>query len=105
MLSAFSTTSSYPSSVTKPVDALTYQGDMVPFIPALQGRQREHRQGAIPVHGEQVLRLPELHLHFGIDNGFSKSPAENWKKPKVQPWDLKLTWTTPGRSWSTPNPT
>jgi hypothetical protein len=47
----------------KPVDALTYQGDMVPFILHFKGVSgstgKERSQ-----HGQQVLRLPEFHLQL-----------------------------------------
>jgi len=76
----------------KPVDSLTYQGDMVPFILHFKGVSgstgKERSQYTVNKYCDYLSFI----FHFGIDNGFtSVNPLKNWKKPKVQPWDLKLT--------------
>jgi len=76
----------------KPVDALTYQGDMVPFILHFKGVSgstgKERSQYTVNKYCDYLSFI----FHFGIDNGFTRvNPLKNWKKPKVQPWDLKLT--------------
>ena len=76
----------------KPVDSLTYQGDMVPFILHFKGISgatgKERSQYTVNKYCDYLSFI----FHFGIDNGFtSVNPLKNWKKPKVQPWDLKLT--------------
>ena len=76
----------------KLVDSLTYQGDMVPFILHFKGISaatgKERSQYTVNKYCDYLSFI----FHFGIDNGFtSVNPLKNWKKPKVQPWDLKLT--------------
>jgi len=76
----------------KPIDALTYQGDMIPFILHFKGVSaatgKERSQYTVNKYCDYLSFI----FHFGIDNGFtSVNPLKNWKKPKVQPWDLKLT--------------
>ena len=76
----------------KPVDSLTYQGDMVPFILHFKGVSgstgKERSQYTVNKYCDYLSFI----FNFGIDNGFTQvNPLKNWKKPKVQPWDLKLT--------------
>ena len=76
----------------KPVDSLTYQGDMVPFILHFKGISgstgKERSQYTVNKYCDYLSFI----FHFSIDNGFTiVNPLKNWKKPKVQPWDLKLT--------------
>jgi len=76
----------------KPVDSLTYQGDMIPFILHFKGVSestgKERSQYTVNKYCDYLSFI----FHFGIDNGFTRvNPLKNWKKPKVQPWDLKLT--------------
>ena len=76
----------------KPVDALTYQGDMIPFILHFQGVSgatgRKRSQYTINKYCDYLSFI----FHFGIDNGFTHvDPLKCWKKPRVQPWDLRLT--------------
>jgi integrase len=76
----------------KPVDSLTYQGDMIPFILHFKGVSestgKERSQYTVNKYCDYLSFI----FHFGIDNGFTTvNPLKNWKRPKVQPWDLKLT--------------
>ena len=76
----------------KPVDSLTYQGDMVPFILHFKGVSGSTGKARSQFTVNKYCDYLSFIFHFGIDNGFtSVNPLKNWKKPKVQPWDLKLT--------------
>jgi len=76
----------------KSVDSLTYQGDMVPFILHFKGVSgstgKERSQYTVNKYCDYLSFI----FNFGIDNSFTRvNPLKNWKKPKVQPWDLRLT--------------
>ncbi len=76
----------------KPVDSLTYQGDMVPFILHFKGVSGATGKARSQYTVNKYCDYLSFIFHFGIDNGFTQvDPLKNWKKPKVQPWDLKLT--------------
>jgi len=76
----------------RPVNSLTYQSDMIPFILHFKGVSgatgKERSQYTVNKYCDYLSFI----FNFGIDNGFTSiNPLKNWKKPKVQPWDLKLT--------------
>ncbi len=76
----------------KPVNALTYQGDMVPFILHFKGVSGATGKARSQFTVNKYCDYLSFIFHFGMDNGFTTvNPLKNWKKPKVQPWDLKLT--------------
>ena len=76
----------------KPVDSLTYQGDMVPFILRFKGVSESTGKERSQYTVNKYCDYLSFMFNFGIANGFTKvNPLKNWKKPKVQPWDLKLT--------------
>jgi len=76
----------------KPVDSLTYQNDMVPFILHFKGVSSRTGKVRSQYTVNKYCDYISFMFNFGIDNGFtSVNPLKNWKKPKVQPWDLKLT--------------
>lgn len=76
----------------KPVDSLTYQGDMVPFILHFKGVSGTTKKTRSQYTVNKYCDYLSFIFNFGIDNGLTKvNPLKNWKKPKVQPWDLKLT--------------
>jgi len=76
----------------KPVDALTYQGDMVPFILHFKGGSEATGKARSQYTVNKYCDYLSFIFNFGIDNGFTRvNPLKNWKKPKVQPWDLRLT--------------
>jgi len=76
----------------KPVNALTYQGDMVPFILHFKGVSGSTGKARSQFTVNKYCDYLSFIFHFGMDNGFTTvNPLKNWKKPKVQPWDLKLT--------------
>ena len=76
----------------KPVDSLTYQDDMVPFILHFKGVSSRTGKVRSQYTVNKYCDYISFMFNFGIDNGFtSVNPLKNWKKPKVQPWDLKLT--------------
>ena len=75
------------------IDWIDNQGKpMVPFILHFKGVSgstgKERSQYTVNKYCDYLSFI----FHFGIDNGFTRvNPLKNWKKPKVQPWDLKLT--------------
>jgi integrase len=76
----------------KPVDSLTYQDDMVPFILHFKGVSSRTGKVRSQYTVNKYCDYISFMFNFGIDNGFtSVNPLKNWKKPQVQPWDLKLT--------------
>lgn len=76
----------------KPVDTLTYQQDMVPFILHFQGVSGSTGKSRSQYTVNKYCDYLSFIFNFGIANGFtSVNPLKNWKKPKVQPWDLRLT--------------
>ena len=78
----------------KPVDEMTYQGDMVPFIIKMQGISHRTGKARSQLTINKYCDYLSFIFNFGIDNGFTtKNPLKRWKKPKVQPWDMKLNFT------------
>lgn len=76
----------------KPVNTLTYQDDMVPFIIHFQGVSSRTGKVRSQYTVNKYCDYLSFIFNFGIDNGFtSVNPLKTWKKPKVQPWDMKLT--------------
>ena len=76
----------------KPVDTLTYQQNMVPFILHFKGVSDSTGKSRSQYTVNKYCDYLSFIFNFGIDNGFTSiNPLKNWKKPKVQPWDLKLT--------------
>ncbi|BAH74501.1 tyrosine-type recombinase/integrase [Solidesulfovibrio magneticus] len=76
----------------KPVNDLTYQDDMVPFIIHFQGVSSRTGKVRSQYTVNKYCDYLSFIFNFGIDNGFtSVNPLKIWKKPKVQPWDMKLT--------------
>ena len=76
----------------KPVNTLTYQDDMVPFIIHFQGVSSRTGKVRSQYTVNKYCDYLSFIFNFGIDNGFtSVNPLKIWKKPKVQPWDMKLT--------------
>ena len=76
----------------KPVDSLTYQEDMIPFILHFQGVSSRTGKVRSQYTVNKYCDYMSFIFNFGIDNGFtSVNPLKIWKKPKVQPWDMKLT--------------
>ena len=76
----------------RPVDTLTYQQNMVPFILHFKGVSDSTGKSRSQYTVNKYCDYLSFIFNFGIDNGFtSVNPLKNWKKPKVQPWDLKLT--------------
>ena len=76
----------------KPIDSLTYQDDIIPFILHFQGVSNRTGKARSQYTVNKYCDYVSFIFNFGIDNGFtSVNPLKNWKKPKVQPWDLKLT--------------
>ena len=76
----------------KPVDSLTYQDDMVPFILHFKGVSSRTGKVRSQYTVNKYCDYISFMFNFGIDNGFtSVNPLKSWKKPKVQPWDMKLT--------------
>lgn len=75
----------------KPVDGMTYQDDMVPFIINMQGVSHRTGKARSQFTINKYCDYLSFIFNFGIDNGFTtKNPLKSWKKPKVQPWDMKL---------------
>lgn len=76
----------------RPVDTLTYQQNMVPFILHFKGVSDSTGKSRSQYTVNKYCDYLSFIFNFGIDNGFTSiNPLKNWKKPKVQPWDLKLT--------------
>lgn len=76
----------------KSIDTLTYQQNMVPFILHFKGVSDSTGKSRSQYTVNKYCDYLSFIFNFGIDNGFtSVNPLKNWKKPKVQPWDLKLT--------------
>ena len=76
----------------KPIDTLTYQQNIVPFILHFKGVSESTGKSRSQYTVNKYCDYLSFIFNFGIDNGFTSiNPLKNWKKPKVQPWDLKLT--------------
>lgn len=76
----------------KPVDSMTYQGDMVPFILHFKGISEATGKVRSQYTVNKYCDYLSFIFNFGITNGFTRvNPLKNWRKPKVQPWDLRLT--------------
>ncbi|MYL83460.1 tyrosine-type recombinase/integrase [Desulfovibrio aerotolerans] len=76
----------------KPINSLTYQDDMIPFILHFKGVSNRTGKVRSQYTVNKYCDYVSFIFNFGIDNGFtSVNPLKHWKKPKVQPWDLKLT--------------
>lgn len=76
----------------KPVDSMTYQGDMVPFILHFQGISDTTKKERSQVTINKYCDYLNFIFHFGIANDFTKvNPLKNWKKAKTQPREMKLT--------------
>jgi len=76
----------------RPVDTLTYQQNMVPFILHFKGVSDSTGKSRSQYTVNKYCDYLSFIFNFGIANGFtSVNPLKNWKKPKVQPWDLRLT--------------
>ncbi|MEL7640367.1 MAG: site-specific integrase [Solidesulfovibrio sp.] len=76
----------------KPVNSMTYQGDMVPFILHFQGISDKTKKERSQVTINKYCDYLNFMFHFGIANDFTKvNPLKNWKKAKTQPREMKLT--------------
>jgi len=76
----------------KPVNSMTYQGDMVPFILHFQGISDTTKKERSQVTINKYCDYLNFIFHFGIANDFTKvNPLKNWKKAKTQPREMKLT--------------
>jgi len=76
----------------KPVDSMTYQGDMVPFILHFKGISDTTKKERSQVTINKYCDYLNFIFHFGIANDFTKvNPLKNWKKAKTQPREMKLT--------------
>lgn len=76
----------------KPVDSLTYQGDMVPFILHFKGKSESTKKDRSQYTVNKYCDYLSFIFNFGINNNLTHvNPLLPWKKPKVQPYDLKLS--------------
>lgn len=76
----------------KPVNSMTYQGDMVPFILHFKGISEITGKARSQVTVNKYCDYLTFIFNFGIANDFTKvNPLKNWKKGKTQPREMRLT--------------
>jgi len=76
----------------KPVEAITYQDDIIPFIIHYQGTSATTGKARSQYTVNKYCDYLSFIFNFGIANNLCQhNPLKNWKKPKVQQWDLQLT--------------
>ena len=77
---------------TADLDGAQLRFTMVPFILHFKGVSGSTGKARSQFTVNKYCDYLSFIFHFGMDNGFTTvNPLKNWKKPKVQPWDLKLT--------------